>query len=78
MKANEAPEKIYIHVKANKELGTTWHGKKITNSDIEYVRTDAFIEKAVKWIEGNAINYWGTDAVDNGKMMLDFKIAMRL
>lgn len=23
----EAPEKIYIHVRANKELGTTWHGK---------------------------------------------------
>ena len=51
MKANEAPENIYVHVRANKELGTTWHGKKITNSDIEYVRTDAFIEKAVKWIE---------------------------
>ena len=77
MKVN-APEKIYVHVRANKELGTTWHGKKITNSDIEYIRTDAFIEKAVKWLEDNAINYWGTDAVDNGKMMLDFKIAMRL
>ena len=25
MKANGAPEKIYIHVRANKELGTTWH-----------------------------------------------------
>ena len=51
MKANEAPENIYVHVRANKELGTTWHGKKITNSDIEYVHKDAFIEKAVKWIE---------------------------
>ena len=45
MKAN-APEKIYIHVRANKELGTTWHGKKITNDDIEYIRKDSFIEKA--------------------------------
>ena len=52
MKANEAPEKIYIHVRANKELGTTWHGKKITNSDIEYTRKDAFIEKAVGWLKG--------------------------
>ncbi len=51
MKANEAPYKIYVHVRANKELGTTWHGKKITNSDIEYTRTDAFIEKARKWFE---------------------------
>lgn len=50
MKAN-ASEKIYVHVRANKELGTTWHGKKITNSDIEYVRKDAFIEKAVKRLE---------------------------
>ena len=58
MKANEAPEKIYIHVRANKELGTTWHGKKITNSDIEYVRKDDFIEKAEEYLyeqlnEGN-------------------------
>ena len=58
MKANEAPTKIYIHVRANKELGTTWHGKKITNSDIEYVRKDAFIEKVEEYLykqlnEGN-------------------------
>ena len=52
MKAN-APEKIYVHVRANKELGTTWHGKKITNSDIEYIRTDAFIEKACVFFEEN-------------------------
>jgi hypothetical protein len=51
MKANEAPKKIYIHVRANKELGTTWHGKKITNSDIEYVRKDAFIENAETYLK---------------------------
>ena len=60
MKAN-APEKIYIHVRANKELGTTWHGKKITNNGIEYVRKDAFIEKACKFlqdrIEHDSIDY---------------------
>lgn len=53
MKANEAPEKIFVHVRANKELGTTWHGKKITNGDIEYVRTDVFIEKACEWLSDN-------------------------
>ena len=62
MKAN-APEKIYIHVRANKELGTTWHGKKITNSDIEYVRTDAFIEKASKWIIDNFPTVSGISAL---------------
>jgi len=46
MKADEAPEKIYVHVRANKELGTTWHGTQIGVHDIEYTRTDAFIEKA--------------------------------
>jgi hypothetical protein len=51
MKANEAPEKIYIHVRVNKELGTTWHDKKITNSDIEYVCKDAFIEKAETYLK---------------------------
>ena len=40
----EAPEKIYVHVRANKELGTTWHGTWIGVHDIEYIRTDAFIE----------------------------------
>ena len=48
MKANEAPEKIYVHVRANKELGTTWHGTQIGVHDIEYTRTDAIIEKAEK------------------------------
>ena len=53
----KAPEKIYIHVRANKELGTTWHGKKITNSDIEYTRTDAFIEKALSWLKNHYRDY---------------------
>ena len=57
MKANEAPEKIYVHVRANKELGTTWHGKKITNGDIEYTRTDAFIEKACEFLDGCIPDY---------------------
>ena len=77
MKANEAPEKIYVHVKKGKILNI-WNSEWIGVNDIEYTRTDAFIDKAVKWLEDNAINYWGTDAVDNGKMMLDFKKAMRV
>lgn len=56
MKA-EVPEKIYVHVRANKELGTTWHSKKITNSDIEYTRTDAFIEKAVSYLNSKLYDW---------------------
>lgn len=52
MKAHEAPEKIYIptilaaNVVRYKEEGS-----------IEYVRTDAFIEKATKWLIDNIQNY---------------------
>lgn len=45
----EAPEKIFLHVRANTELGSTWHTSKINNRDIEYVRKDAFIEKACEF-----------------------------
>ena len=50
MKANEAPEKIYVHVKGNKATNT-WNSEWIGVNDIEYTRTDAFIEKAVKFME---------------------------
>jgi len=78
MKANEAPEKIYVPT-AGDELH---YHMTCPNNDfkesIEYTRTDAFIEKAVDWLEDNAIDYWGTDAVDNGMMIEDFKKAMKL
>ena len=44
MKANEMPEKIYIF-DYNDAMVTPLEG------DTVYVREDAFIEKAVKWIE---------------------------
>ena len=45
MKANGAPEKIYI---SNYSSGLTynWHPERLAIKDIEYIRTDAFIEKA--------------------------------
>jgi hypothetical protein len=50
MKANEAPEKIYIN-DFGSELSYDWHTEHCCESDIEYTRTDAFIEKACKWLE---------------------------
>ena len=76
MKANEAPEKIYIHVRANKELGTTWHGKKITNSDIEFIRTDAFIEKACDYLMEYEFNDSPTIA-DRRKRVEEFRKYMK-
>ena len=63
MKTN-APEKIYLQVCGDcpqtdcdgckfedLEDNVTWCKDKIFEKDIEYTRADAFIEKAVKWIE---------------------------
>lgn len=77
MKVNEAPEKIYLRHNHKGDIGAGWLIFPLTNNDIEYTRTEAFIEKAAKWLEDNAIEYWGTEAVDNGMMIDDFKKAMR-
>lgn len=51
MKAN-APEKIYLE-KVYSDNGVLPNGLNYNQSqnDIEYIRTDAFIEKARKWFE---------------------------
>lgn len=46
MKANEAPEKLYLHPTAKGSVGASWLTFPLTNEDIEYTRTEAFIEKA--------------------------------
>lgn len=51
----EAPDKIYIHVKGDK-VTNTWYSTWIGVHDIEYTRTDAFIEKACEWIKENITN----------------------
>ena len=48
MKANEAPEKIYIPTIL---VANTVRYKE--EGAIEYVRKDAFIEKAKSWLENN-------------------------
>ena len=48
MKVNEAPEKIYIF--ENPVLDFTKLSVKQSDEDIEYTRTDAFIEKACEYL----------------------------
>lgn len=48
MKANETPEKIYVH--KSKYWGLMANEHNITKNDIEYTRTDAFIEKALAYL----------------------------
>jgi hypothetical protein len=51
MKANEAPEKLYLHPTAKGNVGASWLTFPLTNEDVEYTRTDAFIEKAETYLK---------------------------
>lgn len=58
----EAPEKIYLF--ENPIDGTPdyrWLSKRCSNDDVEYIRTDAFIKKAVKYIA----NHFLAPGMDN-------------
>lgn len=48
----EAPEKIYL----NQDDGLIWHCRSYKD-DIEYIRTDAFIWKALKFLDGCIPDY---------------------
>ena len=56
------PEKIYVQLPSRNWIGRTWDETPIKEGDnpnwknatnIEYVRTDAFVEKALKFIKTN-------------------------
>lgn len=66
MKTKEAPKKIYLQVCGDcpqadcdnckfedLEDNITWCKDQIFPKDIEYTRTDAFIEKAISWLKNN-------------------------
>lgn len=58
MEANKAPEKIYLFENPITEVpDDRWLSKRSDKNDIEYVRKDAFIEKAVKWLMDNIQDY---------------------
>jgi len=52
MKPNEAPEKIYLFENPITETpDDRWLSKRSDDADIEYTRTDAFIEKVEEWLD---------------------------
>ena len=55
MKANEAPEKIYLSAIDLEEVGHLLTELK-DRDDVEYTRTDAFIEKACEWLKESVTN----------------------
>ena len=75
MKANEAPEKIYIF--NNPILDFTKLSVRQSNDDIEYTRTDAFIEKACEFWKDHLAGY-DIYEDDIEKSVESFKLAMKL
>ena len=87
MKANAPenmfiPEKIYLPYKDGKVIGlvkeTGVPFKSGVDGNIEYVRTDTFVEKATKWIE-LSLKYYseGGKLISTDKMIEDFKHYMK-
>ena len=78
MKANKAPEKIWINHSDLPKL--SGH---IDKDSVEYIREDAFIEKAVEWLKEKADMYEAFDPesksyyTDKDKLVEDFKKYMK-
>jgi len=53
----EAPEKLYILFNRPYTVDYTKLNKRRCEEEVEYTRTDAFIEKAAKWLMDNIQNY---------------------
>ena len=53
----KAPEKIYLFENPITEApDDRWLSKRSDKNDIEYVRTDSFMDKAWSWIEDNMLS----------------------
>ena len=83
MKANRAPEKITLskyNITDNGDVVFAW----LTNSSdcepinhpVEYTRTDAFIEKAEKYLQEHLIDYWSQVITDESDFIENFKSYM--
>jgi hypothetical protein len=84
MKTNEAPEKIYISnfdietLPKNEQLSERWHEVSTQDTDIEYTRTDAFIDKACEWLKEHGGGYWMDDYdLPTDELVKDFKNYMK-
>ena len=75
MEAN-APKKIWIDL-ATDLPKLSGH---IDKDSVEYIRKDAFIEKACEWLSKHAIKYYlgSSKFLGTDELVEDFKIAMRL
>ena len=72
MKENKAPEKIHVSIVPDSLNSYTYItcGKDFPNA-VEYIRTDAFIEKAAEWLKNNADYYTWYDETEGESGMVD-------
>jgi len=56
----KAPEKIYLQKNTTtdcyEEFWPEWFEARAKDTDIEYIRTDIFIEKAIEWMKESITN----------------------
>ena len=74
MKANEAPERLYL----SETIYSTYLYQVPDPDDksvVEYTRTDAFMKKACEWLRNEIYTF---DPRDTEKMIENFKKAMML
>lgn len=67
----EVPKKIYVHVKRDK-VTNTWNNTWIGVHDVEYIRKDVFIEKAINYIANN-MQCDGYTLQTKGRFIRNFK-----
>ena len=73
----KAPEKIYLSDFTDTTEAVFYVKKDNTKkTDIEYTRTDAFIEKACEWLN-DKLDYCEIECYDEKKFIKDFKEAMK-
>lgn len=75
MKANEAPEKLYFG--EYDKTGLIAYSKKESEDEIEYTRTDTFIEKTEEFLY-EKLNSGDMECGDIATFINDFKKAMRV
>ena len=86
MKANEAPEKIILSADRDTQIiNDEWVINDYTdNIKIEYIRVDAFIEKACEWLKESVTNNTECNRIISkkgiitmGELIEDFKNYMK-
>ena len=69
-----APDTIFLErILCTDEVFDNWKSQKTKSDDIEYIRTDVVVKKALRWM----INQGGVNDVLSREMIEDFKSYMK-